>query len=138
MHADAEEKLEDLLKCNEIKGAMFKIKDDPRITRIGKFIRKNSLDEFPQLWNVLKGDMSLVGPRPSLTREVAAYTRYDKQRLLAIPRCTGLWQISGRNSLSFEQMVELDLQYIRNSSIVSDIKILLKTVLIIFGNDTAY
>jgi exopolysaccharide biosynthesis polyprenyl glycosylphosphotransferase len=138
MCSDAEEKLVKLLKHNEIEGAMFKMKDDPRITRIGKFIRKTSIDELPQLWNVLKGDMSLVGPRPPLPREVAEYTQHDKQRLLVMPGCTGLWQISGRNHLSFDQMVELDLQYIKNASLVNDIKILIKTVGVVFGTEDAY
>jgi len=138
MCIDAEEKLMDLLTDNEIDGAMFKMKDDPRVTKIGKFIRRTSTDELPQLWNVLKGDMSLVGPRPPLPREVEKYTKYDKQRLLVTPGCTGLWQISGRNSLSFHQMVELDLQYIENASIMNDIKILFKTVKVMFGSDDAY
>lgn len=112
MCVDAEEKLEVLLKLNEVEGAMFKMKDDPRITRVGKFIRKTSIDELPQLWNVIKGDMSLVGPRPPLNREVEKYTMYDKQRLLIKPGCTGLWQISGRNEVGFDEMVELDLAYI--------------------------
>jgi exopolysaccharide biosynthesis polyprenyl glycosylphosphotransferase len=135
MVSNAEELLKDLLDKNEIQGAMFKMKEDPRITKIGKFIRKTSIDELPQLWNVLKGEMSLVGPRPPLPREVKEYTRYDKQRLLVIPGCTGLWQVSGRNSLSFKQMVELDLEYIENRSLVMDIKIILKTFSAIFGKD---
>lgn len=112
MVTNAEELLESLLHLNEVSGAMFKMKDDPRVTKVGKFIRKTSIDELPQLWNVLKGDMSLVGPRPPLPREVAQYTEYDKQRLLVIPGCTGLWQVSGRNDLGFNEMVELDLKYI--------------------------
>ncbi|MEG2708740.1 MAG: sugar transferase, partial [Vagococcus sp.] len=101
MCPDAEEKLEELLAFNEVQGAMFKMKEDPRITKIGKFIRKYSIDELPQLWNVLKGDMSLVGPRPPLPREVDTYSRYDCNRLLVKPGCTGLWQISGRNDVGF-------------------------------------
>jgi len=138
MCVDAEEKIDELLKYNEIEGAMFKIKDDPRITRVGHFIRRHSIDELPQLWNVLKGDMSLVGPRPPLLREIAEYTQYDKQRLLVTPGCTGLWQISGRNNLSFDQMVELDLEYIKNASIMQDIKILFKTVRVVLWTDDAY
>ena len=138
MCSDAEEKLTGLLKDNEIEGAMFKIKDDPRVTRIGRFIRKTSIDELPQLWNVLRGDMSLVGPRPPLPIEVEKYTEYDKQRLSIIPGCTGLWQISGRNHLSFHQMVELDLKYIENVSIMNDVKILFKTVKVVFGSDDAF
>lgn len=138
MVSNAEELLDLLLDQNEVSGAMFKIKDDPRITRIGRFIRKTSIDELPQLWNVLKGDMSLVGPRPPLPREVMEYTVYDKQRLLVTPGCTGLWQISGRNSLSFEEMVDLDLEYIRNQSIINDFKIIFKTVFVLFGSKNAY
>jgi len=138
MCSDAEEKLTELLKDNEIEGAMFKIKDDPRVTKIGKFIRKTSIDELPQLWNVLKGDMSLVGPRPPLPMEVEKYTEYDKQRLSVTPGCTGLWQISGRNHLSFHQMVELDLEYIEHVSIMNDVKILSKTVKVVFGSDGAF
>ncbi|WP_253806272.1 sugar transferase [Geobacillus thermodenitrificans] len=138
MVANAEELLESLLHLNEVSGAMFKMKDDPRITKVGKFIRKTSIDELPQLWNVLKGDMSLVGPRPPLPREVAQYTEYDKQRLLVTPGCTGLWQISGRSNVGFKEMVELDLQYIRNRSILFDLKIILKTVLVLFGSKDAF
>ncbi|MCH0397237.1 sugar transferase, partial [Enterococcus faecium] len=97
MCLDAEEKLEELLDQNEIEGAMFKMKEDPRVTKIGKIIRAKSIDELPQLWNVLKGDMSLIGPRPPLEREVAEYTRYDLQRLYVKPGCSGLWQVSDRN-----------------------------------------
>jgi lipopolysaccharide/colanic/teichoic acid biosynthesis glycosyltransferase len=138
MISNAEEKLQELLKHNEVSGAMFKMKDDPRITKIGKFIRKTSIDELPQLFNVLKGDMSLVGPRPPLPREVAEYSEYDKQRLLVTPGCTGLWQVSARNSVGFEEMVELDLQYIRERSFLFDIKIILKTVLVLFGSKDAF
>ncbi|MEK5271466.1 sugar transferase [Aeribacillus sp. FSL K6-8394] len=138
MVVDAEERLNDLLKYNEVSGAMFKIKEDPRITKIGKFIRKTSIDELPQLWNVLKGEMSLVGPRPPLPREVAEYTEYDKQRLLVTPGCTGLWQVSGRNDLGFNEMVELDLKYIRERSILYDLKIILKTIKIMIKPNTAY
>ncbi|WP_396953727.1 sugar transferase [Neobacillus mesonae] len=138
MVSNAEEKLKELLKYNEVSGAMFKMKDDPRITKVGKFIRKTSIDELPQLFNVLKGDMSLVGPRPPLIREVAEYTEYDMQRLLVTPGCTGLWQVSGRNSVGFKEMVDLDLLYIQNRSILFDIKIILKTVLVLFGSKNAY
>lgn len=138
MVSNAEELLADLLDKNEIEGHMFKLKDDPRVTRIGKIIRKTSIDELPQLWNVLKGDMSLVGPRPPLPREVASYTPYHRQRLQVTPGCTGLWQVSGRNSLNFEQMVELDLKYIAERGIGMDLKILLKTVLVLFGSKDAY
>lgn len=135
---NAEEKLSELLKYNEISGAMFKIKDDPRVTKVGRFIRKTSVDELPQLFNVLKGEMSLVGPRPPLPREVVMYSQYDKQRLIVTPGCTGLWQISGRNSIGFDEMVDLDLQYIRKRSILFDIKIILKTVFVLFGSKDAF
>ena len=138
MVSNAEEKLQELLKHNEVSGAMFKMKEDPRITLVGKFIRKTSIDELPQLFNVLKGDMSLVGPRPPLPREVTVYSKYDKQRLLVTPGCTGLWQVSARNSVGFEEMVELDLQYIRERSFLYDIKIILKTVLVLFGSKDAF
>nr|WP_246079015.1 sugar transferase [Paenibacillus piri] len=138
MVANSEELLQQLLSQNEMNGAMFKMKDDPRVTRIGKFIRKTSIDEMPQLWNVLKGEMSLVGPRPPLPREVESYTSYDRQRLLVTPGCTGLWQVSGRNGLSFKQMVELDLAYIRQRSIWLDMKLILKTVWIIVFPNNAY
>lgn len=127
MRIDAEELKAKLLDQNEVEGAMFKMKDDPRVTRFGKFIRKHSLDELPQFFNVFLGDMSLVGPRPPLVDEVAKYTAYEKQRLLVRPGLSGLWQISGRNNLSFADMVELDLEYIQTRSIWLDIKIIVKT-----------
>ncbi len=135
---NAEEMLSDLLSQNEVSGAMFKMKDDPRVTWVGKFIRKTSIDELPQLWNVLKGEMSLVGPRPPLPREVEEYTTYDKQRLLVTPGCTGLWQVSGRSNIGFKEMVELDLKYIRERSILFDIKIILKTIFVLFGSKHAF
>lgn len=138
MIADAENRLTELLASNEIQGAMFKMKDDPRITRIGSFIRKTSIDELPQLVNVLTGSMSLVGPRPPLPREVETYTNYHMRRLDVTPGCTGLWQVSGRNGLSFEQMVELDLMYITKRSIWFDIKIIIRTVKVIFIPNSAY
>ncbi|KXI76750.1 multidrug MFS transporter [Bacillus cereus] len=138
MVMDAEDRLKELLKYNEVSGAMFKMKEDPRVTKIGKFIRKTSIDELPQLINVLKGEMSLVGPRPPLLREVEEYTVYDKQRLLVTPGCTGLWQVSGRSNLSFEQMVELDIYYIIQRDIILDVKILLRTVKVLLGSEDAY
>ncbi|MBO7744915.1 sugar transferase [Paenibacillus sp. MWE-103] len=138
MVSNAEERLKELLAKNEIQGAMFKMKDDPRITKVGKFIRKTSIDELPQLINVLRGDMSLVGPRPPLKREVAEYTEHDKLRLTVTGGCTGLWQVSGRNDLSFEQMVELDLKYIQNRSIAGDMKIIFKTFKLLVGAKDAF
>ncbi|OIJ22477.1 multidrug MFS transporter [Anaerobacillus alkalidiazotrophicus] len=138
MVTDAEDRLQDLLKHNETTGAMFKMKDDPRVTKIGKFIRKTSIDELPQLWNVLKGEMSLVGPRPPLPREVEEYSDYDKQRLLVSPGCTGLWQVSGRSNIGFDEMVELDLKYIKERTVLFDMKLILKTVLVLFGSKNAY
>lgn len=138
MVSNAEELLGSLLEKNEIEGHMFKMKEDPRITKIGRFIRKTSIDELPQLWNVLKGEMSLVGPRPPLVREVEQYSTYHKQRLQVTPGCTGLWQVSGRNNVSFEKMVELDVQYIRERSIITDTKIILKTIVVLFGSKDAF
>lgn len=138
MVSDAEKQLKELLEFNETTGAMFKMKNDPRVTKIGRFIRKTSIDELPQLFNVIKGDMSLVGPRPPLPREVAEYSNYDKQRLLVTPGCTGLWQVSGRSNIGFEQMVELDLIYIRNRSLIMDIKIILKTFTVLVWSKDAF
>ncbi|MBJ8079279.1 sugar transferase [Bacillus cereus group sp. N12] len=137
MVVDAEEKLKDLLKHNEVSGAMFKMKEDPRVTRIGKFIRKTSIDELPQLLNVLKGEMSLVGPRPPLPREVKEYTAYDRQRLLVTPGCAGLWQVTERNSVGFKEMVDLDLEYINKRSVIYDLKIIFKTIQIMIKSNGA-
>jgi exopolysaccharide biosynthesis polyprenyl glycosylphosphotransferase len=139
MVTNAEERLQELLQFNETQGAMFKLKNDPRITRVGKLIRKTSIDELPQLINVLKGEMSLVGPRPPLPREVKEYTAYDMQRLLVVPGCTGLWQISGRSKIGFNDMVKLDIQYIAGRSLWFDLKIIMKTVFVLLLNkDDAY
>lgn len=127
-----------LLELNEVRGAMFKMKEDPRVTKVGRFIRKYSLDELPQLFNVLKGDMSLVGPRPPLPEEVAQYTDYHKQRLLVTPGCTGLWQVTARNEVDFEEMVELDLDYIQRRSLMLDLWILMMTVKIMIKPNEAY
>ncbi len=128
MKPHAEEELEGLLPYNEMNGPAFKIKQDPRITRVGRFIRKSSIDELPQLWNVLRGEMSIVGPRPGLPREVAQYDDYAKQRLFITPGLTCYWQIqTNRNSLSFEEWLELDIQYIRQRSFAVDWKIIFKT-----------
>lgn len=138
MVVNAEEKLEELLIYNEVKGAMFKMKKDPRVTRIGRFIRKTSIDELPQLFNVLKGDMSLVGPRPPLPREVSEYTNYHMQRLLVTPGCTGIWQASARSSVGFEEMVKMDLYYIRHRSLLFDLSIILKTIKVLLGSKNAF
>jgi len=138
MVVNADRKLKKLLKYNEVDGAMFKMKNDPRVTKIGRIIRKYSIDELPQLLNVIKGDMSLVGPRPPLEREVENYTEYDKQRLLVIPGCTGLWQVSERNNVGFHEMVELDIEYIDNANMWIDIQILLKTIWIMIVPNSAY
>ncbi|WP_238988503.1 sugar transferase [Peribacillus frigoritolerans] len=138
MVSNAEEQLKDLLALNEVSGAMFKMKNDPRITKIGKFIRRTSIDELPQLWNVFKGEMSLVGPRPPVLREIVEYSSYDKQRLLVTPGCTGLWQVSGRSNLTFNMMVELDLKYINQRTIYFDMKIIIKTLFVLFGSKDAY
>jgi lipopolysaccharide/colanic/teichoic acid biosynthesis glycosyltransferase len=138
MVVDAESRLNKLVAKNEVDGAMFKIKNDPRITRIGRFIRKTSIDELPQLYNVLRGDMTLVGPRPCLPREYEKYSDFDKQRLLVAPGCTGLWQVSGRNALSFDQMVGLDLQYITHRGVISDLSIMFRTLRLFIVPNQAY
>lgn len=133
MYQDAEERKKELEAQNEMNGFMFKMKDDPRITKVGKFIRKTSLDELPQFFNVLKGDMSLVGTRPPTVDEFRMYESHQKRRLSMKPGITGLWQVSGRNNIKdFEDVVKLDVQYIDNWSIGLDIKILLKTVKVVF------
>lgn len=128
MIVDADKHKSDLDSLNESEGPTFKIKKDPRITRVGAIIRRTSIDELPQLINVLKGDMSLVGPRPPLPGEVANYTERQRLRLSVVPGLTCLWQIKGRSNLSFEQWVELDLIYIRNQSLLLDLKILVLTI----------
>ena len=138
MIVDADKMLDKLEDQNEIDGAMFKIKDDPRVTKIGHVIRKYSLDELPQLWNVLIGDMSLVGPRPPLPSEVAEYTDYDKQRLTVMPGCTGLWQVTKRNEADFDEMVWLDIVYINHSGMWEDLKLIIKTVLVMIHPNGAY
>lgn len=138
MRVNAENEMEKLQEHSEVDGAMFKMKNDPRVTRVGKFIRKTSIDEFPQLLNVLLGQMSIVGPRPPLPREVADYTQYDKQRLYVKPGCTGLWQVTARNSVGFQEMVNIDLDYIQRRSIWLDLKIIFKTIEVIFVPNEAY
>ena len=138
MQEDAEEQLKNLLHKNEVKGAMFKMKNDPRVTRVGKFIRKTSIDELPQFFNVLIGDMSLVGPRPPLMREVVQYSEMDKARLLVKPGITGLWQATVRNDSDFDVMVQLDLKYIEKISLKTDFGIILKTISVVFRPNSAY
>ncbi len=134
MYPDAEKRLNELLSKNEMEGPVFKMMNDPRITRVGKFIRKASIDEIPQLWNVLKGDMSLVGPRPGLPREVEQYDACARQRLLVKPGITCLWQIQPkRNDLSFEQWLALDVEYIQKQSLGLDWKIIFKTFGAVLG-----
>jgi lipopolysaccharide/colanic/teichoic acid biosynthesis glycosyltransferase len=122
---------------NEMDGPMFKMRCDPRVTRVGRFLRRYSLDEVPQLWNVLVGDMSLVGPRPPLPREVLAYQPRERERLAVTPGLTGPWQVSGRNDLSFAQYVELDLEYVRSWSVGRDLQILARTIPAVFRGDGA-
>ena len=129
MYKDADERLADLKERNEIAGAMFKMREDPRVTKIGRFIRKHSIDEFPQFLNVFLGQMSVVGPRPPLPNEVAEYTEFDLQRLAVKPGITGWWQVTERNSTGFDGMVRRDLEYIANRGIFTDLKIVILTVI---------
>lgn len=134
MRPGAEGELEGLLDRNEMQGPVFKIRQDPRVTRVGRFLRRNGLDELPQLWNVLRGEMSLVGPRPGLPREIAQYDAYARQRLLITPGLTCYWQIlPERNRVSFEEWVEWDLKYIRERSFAVDWQILLRTAGTVLG-----
>jgi lipopolysaccharide/colanic/teichoic acid biosynthesis glycosyltransferase len=128
MVAGAEEMRESLLHLNEAEGPTFKIRNDPRLTRIGAFLRRSSLDELPQLWNVLRGDMSLVGPRPPFAHEVEHDLLRQRARLRFSPGMTGLWQVSGRSNLNYEAMVRLDLRYVRGWSLLKDLRILLQTI----------
>ena len=129
MYKDADERLAELKEQNEIAGAMFKMREDPRVTKIGRFIRKHSIDEFPQFVNVFLGQMSVVGPRPPLPNEVAEYTEYDLQRLAVKPGITGWWQVTDRNSTSFDGMVQRDLEYIARRGILTDLRIIALTVI---------
>lgn len=138
MVVNADQLKKKLLTQNEVEGAMFKMHDDPRVTKIGKFIRAHSLDELPQLWNVLKGDMSLIGPRPPLPDEVAEYDDWDKQRLLVKPGCSGLWQATSRNEADFKGMVLLDIEYINKSSLLFDLKLILMTIKVIIHPNGIY
>ena len=137
MVVNAEELKEKLAHQNEMSGPMFKMKDDPRVTKVGKFIRKTSLDELPQLWNVLKGDMSLVGPRPSLPKEVKQFEKWMYKRLTVKPGLTCYWQVSGRNNIDFEDWMKLDCRYVDERNLWIDIKLIFKTVGVLFGDKNA-
>jgi exopolysaccharide biosynthesis polyprenyl glycosylphosphotransferase len=128
MVTNAEELKKDLMKYNEVDGAAFKIKNDPRITPVGRILRKTSIDELPQLFNIIKGDMSFVGPRPPLADEVARYDRWQRRKLSMKPGLTCLWQVSGRSDVSFEKWMKLDLEYIDHWSLWKDAQILFRTV----------
>ena len=138
MYIDAEQRKLELMAKNEADGPVFKMKNDPRITRVGRVIRKVSIDELPQLFNVLKGEMSLVGPRPALPKEVAQYTFDQLRRLNAVPGITGLQQVSGRSDVDFKRWVELDVQYIAEQSLWKDIEILLRTIPAVVMSKGAY
>ena len=139
MYIDADARLKEIMAENEMTGGViFKMKNDPRIIPVGRFIRKASIDELPQLWNVLKGDMSLVGPRPALPSEVNQYSLQDRQRLEVIPGITCIWQVSGRSDIPFPQQVQLDVQYIQSQSLLLDIKLLLKTIPAVLLSRGAY
>ncbi len=138
MYKDAEQRLAELEQFNEADGPAFKIVNDPRITPVGRFIRRTSIDELPQLFNILKGDMSVVGPRPPLPREVAQYDDWEWGRLAVRPGLTCYWQVSGRSNLSFEEWMTLDLKYIEEQGPLTDLSILLKTVGAVIRGDGAY
>lgn len=138
MCVDAEEQKQDLMALNEMKGAMFKVKNDPRVTRVGSFLRKMSLDELPQFWNVLCGEMSLVGTRPPTPDEVSSYENWHHKRISIKPGITGLWQVSGRNQVqAFDDVVRLDILYIETWTIWLDIRILFKTLWVVFARNGA-
>jgi exopolysaccharide biosynthesis polyprenyl glycosylphosphotransferase len=137
MVANAESLLDKLKDKNEMSGPMFKIKDDPRITKVGKFIRKTSIDELPQFFNVLFGNMSLVGPRPNLPKEVEKFTAYQKQKLYIKPGLTCYWQVMGRNNIDFEDWIKLDIKYMRERNVWIDLKLIYKTIFLLFGDDNA-
>lgn len=137
MVVNAEEIKEQLSSGNEMSGPMFKMKNDPRITKIGKFIRKTSIDELPQLFNVFKGDMSLVGPRPSLPKEIEEFESWMLKRLDVKPGLTCYWQVSGRNNIDFEDWMKLDIKYVEEQGFWLDIKLIFKTIFVLFGDDNA-
>ena len=127
-----------MIHLNEATGAAFKMKDDPRVTGVGRFLRRSSLDEFPQLYNVLRGEMSIVGPRPQIPSEVGEYTPEQACRLLVKPGLTCLWQISGRSHLEFEEWMKLDLEYVRSQSLKTDLTILMRTLPAVIERKGAY
>ena len=137
MCSDAECLLGGLKEENEMSGPMFKMKDDPRITKVGKFVRKTSIDELPQLFNILKGEMSLVGPRPSLPKEVVQFTAFQQQRLIAKPGLTCYWQVRGRSDISFKEWMKMDVEYIEERNTFIDISLIFKTVGVLFGDEGA-
>lgn len=137
MVVNAEELKEKLKEQNEMSGPMFKIKEDPRVTKIGKFIRKTSIDELPQLFNVLKGEMSLVGPRPSLPKEVKEFEPWMLKRFEVKPGLTCYWQVAGRNNIDFEEWMKLDNKYVDDRSTILDLKLIFKTFFVLFGDDNA-
>ncbi|AID43999.1 glycosyltransferase [Candidatus Arthromitus sp. SFB-mouse-Japan] len=137
MVENAEDILRELKSKNEMSGPMFKIKHDPRVTRIGRFIRKTSLDELPQLINVLKGDMSLVGPRPNLPREVKQFDKWMLDKLVVRPGLTCFWQVMGRNSIGFIEWMKLDIKYVEERNLILDIVLIIKTFRVLFGDKTA-
>lgn len=137
MVVNADQMKKELLKQNEMSGPMFKMKRDPRVTKVGRFIRKTSIDELPQLFNVIKGEMSLVGPRPSLPYEVEQFEPWMLRRLNVKPGLTCYWQVSGRNDIDFENWMKLDIKYINDRSLWVDFKLILKTILVLFGDKHA-
>ncbi|MCD2347502.1 sugar transferase [Clostridium guangxiense] len=137
MVVDAEDLLYKLKSKNEMSGPMFKMKEDPRITGVGRFIRKTSIDELPQLFNVLKGEMSLVGPRPNLPREVVKFNDWQKQKLLVKPGLTCYWQVMGRSDIGFEEWMKLDIKYIKERNTLLDLKLIFKTFFVLFGDEHA-
>ena len=138
MVVNAEELKAKLAEKNEMSGPMFKIADDPRITKVGRFIRKTSIDELPQLWNVIKGDMSLVGPRPSLPKEVAQFEPWMRKRFEVKPGLTCFWQVGGRNNIDFEDWMKLDIKYVKERSLLLDAKLIFKTFFVLFGDENAH